>query len=64
MILFLGLKKTIKLKCILKNVEGFDGEGDLFSKFGVEIRDEATFIIARRRWNSLVKSNQIIKLHL
>jgi hypothetical protein len=42
----------------IENVEGFDGEGDLFSKFGVEIRDEATFIISRSRWNALVKSNQ------
>jgi hypothetical protein len=30
------------------NNEGFDGEGDLFTKFGVEIRDQATFIVDRK----------------
>ena len=38
----------------IENTEGFDGEGDLFTKFGVEIRDEATFIVSRRRWNTTV----------
>jgi len=43
-----------KIEMYIENVEGFDGEGDLFSKFGVEIRDQATFIVARRRWNELI----------
>ena len=51
-------EKNYKIEMYIENVEVFDGEGDLFSKFGVEIRDEATFIISRRRWNALVKSNQ------
>jgi hypothetical protein len=40
----------------IENTDGFDGEGDLFTKFGVEIRDEATFIVARRRWTQTVSS--------
>jgi hypothetical protein len=40
-----------KVEMYIENVQGFDGEGDLFTKFGVEIRDQATFIVARRRWN-------------
>jgi len=39
-----------KIEMYIENVEGFDGEGDLFTKFGVEIRDQATFVVARRRW--------------
>ena len=39
-----------KIEMYIENIEGFDGEGDLFSRFGVEIRDEATFIVSRRRW--------------
>jgi len=38
----------------IENVDGFDGEGDLFSKFGIEIRDTATFIVSRRRWRQTV----------
>jgi hypothetical protein len=39
----------------IENVDGFDGEGDLFTKFGIEIRDQATFIVSRRRWDQTVK---------
>ena len=28
--------------------------GDLYSKFGLEIRDEATFVISKRQWNKLI----------
>lgn len=41
------------LEMYLENIEGFDGEGDLFSKFGIEIRDQATFILSKRRWEDL-----------
>jgi hypothetical protein len=48
--------KYYKIEMYIENIEGFDGEGDLFTKFGVEIRDEASFIVSRRRWNRLVKT--------
>ena len=45
-----------KIEMYLENTEAFDGEGDLFTKFGVEIRDEATFIVARKRWSQVIAS--------
>jgi hypothetical protein len=36
----------------IKNVEGFEGEGDFLSKFGLQIRDSITFTIAVRVYNS------------
>lgn len=42
---------SYRIEMYIENIEGFDGEGDLFTRFGVEIRDEATFIVSRRRWN-------------
>ena len=42
------------IEAYIENVDGFEGAGDLYNKFGLEIRDEATFIISRRQWNSLV----------
>lgn len=48
--------QAYKVEMYIENTEGFDGEGDLFTKFGVEIRDQATFIIARRRWEQTVSS--------
>lgn len=40
------------------NVEGFDGAGDLFQKFGVEIRDAVTLTMSRRRWNNEIRKYQ------
>lgn len=45
---------SYRIEMYITNVDGFDGEGDLFTKFGVEIRDAATFIVARRRWSQTV----------
>lgn len=42
------------IEAYIENPEGFDGSGDLYQKFGLEIRDEATFIISRRQWTNLV----------
>lgn len=38
----------------IKNVEGFEGDGDFLSKFGLQIRDSITFTIALRKFNSEV----------
>jgi hypothetical protein len=42
------------LEMYFENVDGFEGEGELFTKFGIEIRDQATFVLAKRRWEDLV----------
>ena len=41
----------------IENPEGFEGEGDLMSKFGVEIRDQATFVISVRSWERFVSTD-------
>jgi len=50
------------IEMYLSNVSGFSGEGDLLSKYGVEIRDTATFIVARRRWDEIVVRNGDVQL--
>ena len=42
------------IEAYIENTDGFEGSGDLYQKFGLEIRDEATFIISRRQWQNLV----------
>ena len=42
------------MEMYIDNPEGFDGAGDLYSKFGLDIKDEATFIVSRRRWDDRV----------
>ena len=34
----------------IKNVEGFDGEGEFLSRFNVEVRDSITFSMSQKRW--------------
>jgi hypothetical protein len=38
----------------IETTEGFQGEQELISKFGLEIRDDTTFVIAKRRWQNQV----------
>ena len=40
--------RAIDVEMYIKNVEGFEGEGDFLSKFNLQIRDQITFTIARR----------------
>ena len=43
-----------QVEMYIENTEGFEGEGDLLSKFGVEVRDQATFVLSRRTWDRFV----------
>jgi hypothetical protein len=49
------------IEMYLENVTGFDGEQDFISKFGLEIRDEATLLVSRLRFryavNGLTRPN-------
>jgi len=46
------------IEAYIENTEGFEGEGDLFSKFGIEIRDQATFIISLRSWERFISLDE------
>jgi hypothetical protein len=43
------------IEMYMENVTGMDGEGDFISKFGLEIRDELTMLISRRRFAATVQ---------
>ena len=43
-----------KIEMYIENTEGFEGEGDLFTKFGIELRDQANFVVSRKRWTQLI----------
>jgi len=49
--------EALPLEMYIKNVDGFEGEGDFLSKFGLEIRDEMTFTVAKRRYEEEVTSH-------
>lgn len=41
---------AVLVEMYIKNVDGFQGDGNFMSKFGLEIRDQVTFTIAKRRF--------------
>jgi len=46
-------KDAYSVEMFIKSVDGFEGEGDLMSKFGLEVRDQIVFSLARRAWERL-----------
>lgn len=43
-----------KIEMYLENVTGYGGESEMMAKFGLEIRDNATFIVSRKRFTEEV----------
>ena len=46
--------KAYPIEMYMENVSGMDGEGDIISKFGLEIRDEVSLLVSRRRFNATI----------
>ncbi len=46
------------IEMYVENIEGYDGEKELITKFGLEIQNELTFVVARRRWEQLISIDQ------
>ena len=42
------------LEMYLENVDGYGGDGELMQKFGIELRETATFVLARLRWDEVI----------
>lgn len=53
--------KAYTVEMYVKNVEGFQGEGDFLSKFGLQIRDQITFSIARRTFQDEIGDYLILE---
>ena len=45
------------IEAYIEDATGFRGDGDMFSKFGVRISDQVTFIISRERFTAAVDDN-------
>ena len=46
------------IEMYVENIEGYDGEKELMTKFGLDIQNEVTFVVARRRWEQLISIDQ------
>ena len=48
--------RAYNMEMYLANVEGYEGDGDFFSKFGLEVRDTSNFVVSRRTFQKYVPS--------
>ena len=46
--------EAFQIEMYVENIDGFEGEGDLLSKFGLEMRDQMNLVVSNRRWEQLV----------
>ena len=46
--------QAFPLEAYLMNVDGYAGQGDILTKFGVRVTDEATFVISKERFEEAV----------
>ena len=47
-------ENAYQLELYIKSIDGFSGDGSFMSKFGLEIRDQVVFSVARRTFNEEV----------
>lgn len=58
---FARFTENFPIEAYLENVDQFGGDGDFLSKFGLEMRDQATFIISRTRFGQVIAANSVLK---
>jgi hypothetical protein len=46
-----------QIEMYFENVEGYEGEKEIMSKFGLQMQDDATFVVAKRRFEQLVSGD-------
>ena len=51
------------IEMYFENIEGYEGEKEIMSKFGLQMQEDVTFVVSRRRFEQLVShdSNLIVK---
>lgn len=50
------------IEMYLNNIEGWEGNNELFSKFGIQVTHQATFAVSKRRWEDVVGINPDLQL--
>ena len=48
------IDEAFRMEAYLLNYEGFEGSGDILSKFGVQTTDQVTFVISKERYEDFV----------
>ena len=54
--------RAMAVRAYVNNVEGWEGQGELLSKFGVRVEDKTTFIFSRKKFTEKVDDNTVLNV--
>jgi len=54
--------QALAVRAYVNNPEGWEGQGDLLSKFGVRVEDKTTFIFSRSKFTTAVDDNAVLNV--
>ncbi|AOO15370.1 neck protein [Cyanophage S-RIM12 isolate W1_08_0910] len=54
--------QALAIRAYVNNVDGWEGQGELLSKFGVRIEDKTTFIFSRSKFTEKVDDNAVLNV--
>ena len=54
--------QALQVRAYVNNVEGWEGQGELLSKFGIRIEDKTTFIFSRKKFEEKVDDNATLNV--
>ena len=52
-------RNAYEFEMYILSIDGFEGEGDIISKFGVEVRDKVRLLISRKRFEQEVSTQDV-----
>jgi len=52
------------IEMYVDNTEGYMGENEIIKKFGLELRDDITFVVSKLRWETLISNNTDLQTSL
>ena len=55
-------EQALEVRAYVNNVEGWEGQGELLSKFGVRVEDKTTFIFSRKKFTEKVDDNAVLNV--
>lgn len=57
-----NFNQALAVRAYVNNVEGWEGQGELLSKFGVRVEDKTTFIFSRKKFTEKVDDNATLNV--
>ena len=53
-----SLNDAYMIEMYLDNIEGYEGQKEMMTRFGLDMQDEATWVVSKRRFEQLISTDQ------